>query len=145
MCKIKLVLAILLWGLLALSGAASAQLAQGGAGTADPCSVYPHSSAPVTLAAAGTVSVVAPVTGQAIYVCGFTVVTQATSTAQLEYGTGATCGTGTTVLSGTILASTTWVTPSNATQVVTPITQRLCAVSTGATGAANGWVSYVQQ
>lgn len=59
-------------------------------------------SVPITLGAAGTLQIVAPVAGKKVYVCTFFVVESVAGTIQLTEGTGATCGTGTTNVTGAI-------------------------------------------
>lgn len=114
-------------------------------GLGDVCAVYPHSSIPLTFSAATALTQqIALSAGKAIYVCGYTFVTAATSTIQFEYGTGTNCATNPTVLSGQYIASSTIALPATSTLMVTPVGVELCAVTTGATGAANGWLSYVQ-
>lgn len=114
-------------------------------GNGDVCATYPHSSIPLTFAAATALTQqIALSATKAIYICGLTFVTAATSTFQLEYGTGTNCAGSPTLLSGQYLASSTVSTPANTTIMVTPVGQALCAVTTGATGQANGWLSYVQ-
>jgi hypothetical protein len=110
--------------------------------TGDPCAVMPKQSAAVAIDTATTTSIVAPATGAAIYLCGVTLTTGAATTFQLEYGTGSTCGTGTAVISG-IVPTSLVSTPGNATQLVTPVSQRVCVLSVG-TGGIHGWISYVK-
>ena len=134
---------------LSLSGLAWAQAIppsfNAGAANADACEAYPHNSIPLTFSAATALTQqIALSAGKAIYICGLTFVTGATSTLQLEYGTGTNCATGTVALSGVYIASSTVTLPANASIMTTPAGQALCAVTTGATGQANGWLSYVQ-
>lgn len=136
---------LLLVALPALSHAQSQPSSNLVSGLGDVCGVYPHSSIPLTFSAATALTQqIALASGKAIYVCGIAFVTPATSTLQLEYGTGTNCGTGTTALSGVYQASSTVITGASNTLMVTPVGQALCAVTTGATGQANGWLSYVQ-
>lgn len=129
---------VLLAGLMLSTGHAFAQIASG-----DPCEVFPKSSASISITSATTTSIIAPVTGQAIYVCGVNIVAAAATTYQIEYGTGATCGTGTTAMTGVIPPSTVVTPTQNSTQLVTPVTQRLCILSTGTAGI-HGYLNYVQ-
>lgn len=113
----------------------------------DPCAVMPKSNVAVSIASATTTSLIAPVTNQAIYVCGVSLTASGTSpTIQFEYGTGATCGTGTQTMSGIVPIPTAGLnTPTNnATTMVTPVSQRLCAVSAGTSPQIHGYLSYIQ-
>lgn len=107
---------------------------------------------------ATTTSLIAPVTGANIYICGYDI-NQAggTGTVAFEYGTGATCGTGTVVLAGPYTANTTAGTTTNVahanngnTQFDTVTagalvpSQRLCIVSTG-TIVQSWYLLYVQE
>jgi len=60
---------------------------------------------PLTIGAAGTQQIVAPSAGKIIYVCNLVVVTTVAGTVTLTEGTGATCGTGTTNVSGAMTPS----------------------------------------
>jgi hypothetical protein len=69
----------------------------------DPCGSWGvvKQSVPVAITTATTTQLVALSAGQTVFVCGFTfAMTGTTPTFQFEYGTGASCGTGTTVLTG---------------------------------------------
>src|SRR5882724_2911384 len=72
---------------------------------ADPCSYAAKSNVAIAITTATTTSLVAISGSTSIYVCGFSVtISQVVTTANtilFEYGTGATCGTGTNVLTGT--------------------------------------------
>jgi hypothetical protein len=125
---------------------------------ADHCQTGLRKTISFAISSATTTSLIAPVTGANIYVCGFNV-NQAggTGTIGFEYGTGSTCGTGTIVLSGLFVANTTAGTTTNvlavnhgytqfATASATGLvpSQRLCAVSTG-TIVQGGYLTYVQE
>ena len=103
-------------------------------------------SAPVAIASATTTSIVAPVTGAQITICGIWL-NSVGGTSTIEYGTGATCGTGTTTMSGALAAATTLsIFPTR--QMVfgsTPASQRLCILSGTSTSATEGWIRYMQQ
>ena len=128
----------------------------------DHCASGLKQTANISFSTATTTSIIAPVTGANIYICGFNVelVQNATTanTFALEYGTGATCGTGTTVIAN-------WVgniTANNAAPVIinhpnsgdadlaiatlqAPVpSQRLCGVTTQA-AVVGGYVTYVQE
>lgn len=70
--------------------------------------------------------------GNAIYVCGYTLVIESTSSAQFEYGTGTNCGTGAFALSPVWPASTTLQDTSPFFRgMAAPAGTTLCLVSTG--------------
>lgn len=127
------------------------------AATNDPCfSNTPKQSVAVNISTATTTQLVALSGQQTIYVCGFVLSmtgTTAANTVTFEYGTGATCGTGTTVLtgpisSGILTAGATVVSYENglATVFKTIPGQALCILSTVATGPSiAGVVTFVQQ
>ena len=109
------------------------------------------------ISTATTTSLIAPVTGANIYICGMTFVAAGTGTFALEYGTGATCGTGTFVMMGpitdnTAVPSTQIVIPNNGytqwlTSTTTPakvVSQRVCALTTG-TIQQSGSLTFVQE
>jgi len=125
----------------------------------DPCQ-SPDSlkqSQPINIVAAGTTSLVTLGTTQAIYVCGgsITVASSATTpgTVQFIAGTGATCGTGTVVLTGTMGTGTATagidaepvVLPGGMTNFIAPLGNRLCVVAAGTTVNIQGYITYVQQ
>jgi len=134
--------------------------------TVDPCqnSSLAKSTAPINIAAGNTATtqIIPLVGGKAIFVCSATIVmnlinTSATETAQVEYGTGVNCGTGTQPLTGPMLESSNInggplaiAFPSPGTLWSVPTGNALCIAVTLVTGAANstsvnGSVSYVQQ
>lgn len=119
----------------------------------DPCvSSATKSSVPINISSATTTQLVALSGSLVIYVCGFvltsTGVTTAT-TALFEYGTGASCGTGTTALTGTmgqsLLTSAIVTVASGATQFKSAAANALCLLSAGTTPNIQGYVTYVQQ
>jgi hypothetical protein len=112
---------------------------------ADKCVTGLKQSVQYAGSTATTTSLIAPVTGSNVYICGFAI-TQAggTGTLAVEYGTGATCGTGTQLLSATYTANSSagtssYITSPNHgfTQIDTVLagvavpSQRICVVSTG--------------
>ncbi len=124
----------------------------------DHCQTGLRKTISFAISSATTTSLIAPVTGTTIYICGFNV-NQAggTGTIGFEYGTGSTCGTGTVVLSGLFTANTSAGTTTNVlavnhgyTQFATAsasgnvLSQRICAVSTG-TIVQGGYLTYVQE
>jgi hypothetical protein len=130
----------------------------GAAAIADPCQSpgVVKQSVPIAISTATTTQLVALNTNQAIYVCGvsMTIAPSATTadTATLEYGTGANCGTGTTVLTGAFGAGdlTTAAPPlflsfaDPGTTVKTPFGQALCLLSAGTTVNIQGVLTFVQ-
>lgn len=119
-------------------------------GGLNPCqnSNFLVQSVVVNISSATTTSIVAPITGAKVTICGFLLVpTGTTPTVQFEYGTGATCGTGTTTLTGA-MAPTAGQPLSygigGSSLQSTPISQRVCIV-TGGTPNVQGVVTFVQQ
>jgi len=118
----------------------------------DPCAspaVLKLSAVATAPAAATTRIVVGSATAQT-YVCGYQLAqTTAVGTLQWEYGTGATCGTGTTILTGAIpTAAGIPVTYGGSGQAIfttLPPSNSLCLVTAGAAANAAGVVTYVQQ
>jgi hypothetical protein len=124
---------------------------------ADPClsSSVAKLSAPIpNQTAVGTTQIIAGVAGQRIYPCAIIEDQASGSTnwfAQWEYGTGASCGTGTTALSGTMGVINGQISPRTSygpTLFNIPAGNSLCDVLSGTMGSnANygGWIVYVQQ
>lgn len=128
------------------------------AGASDPCQDVSavKSNVVINIATATTTALITPVVGQGIYICGYQAVAGAGTnpSLQFEYGTGATCGTGTTVLTG---AMATGVTVSATapgpifqggggnTLFKSGLSAGLCIVSGGTTPNFQGFVTYVQQ
>lgn len=129
------------------------------AGASDPCQDVSaiKSSVVVAQASATTTQLVALSAGKIVYVCGLsmTIAPSGTSadTATFEYGTGASCGTGTTALTGAFGAGdlTTAAPPlfvtlgAPGTAFSTAAGNALCIVSAGTTVSIQGVLSYVQQ
>lgn len=123
----------------------------------DPCGswgVVKKSVAINVAATATTTSIVAVSGATAVFVCGFNIEVTAgtTPTFQFEYGTGATCGTGTTVLSGAYLGEATTLGLSDflygggeMTIMQAPASNGVCIVTGGTTPSIVGVVTYVQQ
>lgn len=127
---------------------------------ADPCEdmFVAKSSAVINITSATTTSLVAVSGSTTVYVCGFSltiseVVTTA-NTFQLEYGTGATCGGGTTALTGLYGAGgVTAAAPivisvgnGSATVAKSAASNGVCAVTAiGASGTFQGLITFVQQ
>lgn len=153
----RLLLVLFLLALPVSAGLPGVQTLPGGeAGVTvgDPCvsTGIVKSSVPVNVVTVATTQLVALSGTQTIYVCGFQLsLTGATTntTAQFEYGTGAACGTGTTVLTGAMggNSATSAVVvdmPPASTQLKTPAGNALCLVSAGTTVSIQGFVTYVQ-
>lgn len=123
--------------------------------TADVCtSGATKQSTPIAaITSATTVQLVAAAAGKVIYPCEISMIgngSGTTATVAFEYGTGASCGTGTTLLSGpltfnnSVLPFTTGV----GTQFGLPASNAFCIVTTGSFGGTSsiaGWITYVQQ
>lgn len=111
----------------------------------DPCidSNVAKQTVAVTITTATTTQLVALSAGQKIYPCKFQATFGASTTVSFEYGTGSSCGTGTTSVTGVF-------TPSTAAEVnvddlqPTPAGNAYCAVSTG-TGGINGQFTFAQR
>lgn len=123
---------------------------------ADPClsSTTPKKSASISISTGTTTSLVAPVAGQVVYPCGIDITATwngTNFTYQWEYGTGAACGTGTTVLSGAkSLVNNTVINDqvTGPTLLNIPVGNGLCILTTNPTAAGAGvfgFLSYVQQ
>lgn len=115
-------------------------------GYGDPCKNPSAATSSASVSAVTTLAQqVALAAGKQIYVCQLTVALTVAGTAQLEYGTGTNCGTGTTALTGAMnLATATPMSIGWGGAVVTvPAGNALCLVAV--TGTANGVISYVQQ
>ena len=108
-----------------------------------PTSSIPTASVPIAVSTAGTVQLVAAVSGKAIYVTDWDVVAGGTGTFQLEYGTGTNCATGTTTLTGAYPAAAQFG-RAGVGHLFIPAGNALCIVTTGAAGS-QGFVAYVQQ
>lgn len=124
--------------------------------TTDPCQspAAVKTSVPINITTATTTSLVALSGSTIVYVCGFAVTVGSTVTAntiQFEYGTGGTCGAGTTVLTGVLNTAgvlTGEISYGGAGQTVfkTAAANGLCAVSTVGTGPSiQGLLTFVQQ
>jgi diaminopimelate epimerase len=116
------------------------------------------SSAPINITTATTTQIVGLVGGQKIYPCSIVIDANVNSSAvetfQWEYGTGASCGTGTTALSGAMIsAATTGNGPvflglAGGTLLNIPVSNAFCLVTVQVSGAnmsVQGHISYVQQ
>jgi hypothetical protein len=118
----------------------------------DPCGSWGviKTSKAVNISTAVTTSIVGVSGSTAVFVCGFHLetVSGTTPTFQFEYGTGAACGTGTTVLTGTYTGAalqTFFYGGGEMTLFQAPASNGLCIVSGGTTPNIQGVVTYVQQ
>lgn len=105
------------------------------------------------ISSATTTAILAVSGSNKYFICGWNIVptgTNATNTVVLEYGTGATCGTGTTTFSATYIPPATgngngtasvWVDSVFAT-VATPASAAVCAVTAGTTTALQVQMAY---
>ena len=114
--------------------------------SADPCYASNKSTASISITTATTTALVPAVAGKVVYICGLTATVGASSTIAFEYGTGATCGTGTTVTTGAFTPATGGILSLNGegTKLLAPAGNALCAVTTG-TGGIYGVINYTQQ
>lgn len=143
-------------GLIAALFVATSAFAQ--APYADHCQTGLKQNVQYVVSSATTASVIAPQTGLNVYVCGYTIAQAGgTGSIAIEYGTGATCGTGTQLVSATYTANSaagtsTFINMPNHgfTQMDTVLagvavpSQRICVVSTG-TIAQSLQMIYVQE
>ena len=147
-----------------VSAGIGSALAQGvPAVNSDHCLTGLKQTVQISTSSGATASLVGPQTGLNIYVCAydFNVVQNATTaqTVVFEYGTGTTCGTGTTPIAGPFTGNITASTPapiefkggnSGNTQFTTnnggaPVpSQRLCIVTTQSS-VVGGYLTYVQE
>ena len=119
---------------------------------ADPCGSWGvvKQSVPIAISSATTTQLVALASGQTIFVCGFSLtMVGATETIQFEYGTGASCGTGTTTLTGAFADGTASDIAfsyggGEMTIFATASANALCAVTTG-TVSIQGVLTFVQR
>lgn len=145
-------LAILAFSTLLFAPRAFAQ-GTGAASSFDPCSQFPKQTANINIASATTTQLVALQANSPVYVCGMVLnQVNGTGSVQLEYGTGTTCGTGTTTMTGIMYASTVANGITNqvitsakdhGSMVVAPAGNAVCALSTGSI-QQSGWITYVQ-
>lgn len=127
---------------------------------ADPCLATSTQklSAPINITTATTTQIVGLVTGQKIYPCSIVIDANVNSSSvesfQWVYGTGSSCGTGTTALSGAMLSGASTGTGPIALAVAggtlfgIPVSNALCLTTVQVSGLnlnVQGHVSYVQQ
>lgn len=118
-------------------------------GFGDPCKnpTATTSNVVINTSGAGTTQLVALSAGKSVYVCDVVFsVSATTATAVLEYGTGSSCGSGTTALTGAMVgaANSQIVIGWGGAVATAPAGNALCIVN-GGTGTQTGVLSYVQQ
>lgn len=127
-------------------------------GSGDPCQnpAVAKSSVSIAISSATTTQLVALSGSTIVYVCGFTAsaIAGTNPSLQFEYGTGSSCGTGTTVLTGAMATGVTvsatapgpiFTDPRGATAFKTAAGNALCAVTAGTTPNFQGYLTFVQQ
>src|SRR5271163_1070374 len=124
---------------------------------ADPClsaSVAKQSAPVPLLGTSGTEQIISAIAGKTVYVCAMNVTATWNSTNftfQWEYGTGASCATGTTALSGTyslVNANITSYAVTGPSLFNIPQSNGFCLTLTGGGGTSEGvagFVTYIQQ
>lgn len=108
--------------------------------------VQAAASAAISVAASTTTQIVALATGKWIFVTSFDFMSAGTLNATLVYGTGSSCGTGTTSLTGAYpLIAQAGIAKGNGTGIVLviPAGNALCITTSGAS-QVSGSVSYAQ-
>lgn len=128
------------------------------AGASDPCQDVSaiKQSAAIAISTATTTQLVALSGTTNIYVCSYQAVAGAGTNPsfQFVYGTGASCGTGTTSLTGAMATGVTvsatapgpiFESSGGNTMLKTAAGNALCVTTGGTTPNFQGWVSYVQQ
>jgi len=118
-------------------------------GLADPCQSpgIPKSSAVITAPATATTQIVALSGNTSIYVCGYQGSQSAAGAYQWEFGTGASCGTGTTALTGveTTLSGTPVLDGDAGITIFKAPPGTAACIVTSVAGTFNGKLTYVQQ
>ena len=112
----------------------------------DPCQNpnVAKSSAVSSISSATTTALVAASGTKAVYVCN-AYIASVGGTSTLEYGTGSTCGSGTTALTGAFAAASTVNFGYGGTVVTAPASNALCLLSGTSTSATVGVLTYIQQ
>lgn len=125
------------------------------AGSNDPCTDASaiKSTVAINISSATTTQLVALSGTTIVYVCGGVAVGGAGTNPsfELEYGTGSTCGTGTTVLTGAMATGVTVSTTAPGPIIPIPAGPKtaagnaLCAVTGGTSPNFQGYITFVQQ
>lgn len=108
--------------------------------------IQASSSVPINISGATTTQLIALSSAKAIFVTSWDVMAGGTGNITLEYGTGASCGTGTTTLTGAYpLVAQAGIAKGNGMGpiLVVPPGNALCALTSAAV-QYSGSVSYVQ-
>lgn len=114
----------------------------------DPCASPGVTKSSAVLNATATAVLLANTAGQQIFICSITATGGGTTPSiQFEFGTGATCGTGTTTLSGVMLPTAGQVLPLGYGGAIytLPASNDFCAVIAGTTPSWQGSIFYVKQ
>ncbi len=109
-------------------------------------SVQASNSVPINISTSTTTQLIALQTNQTLYITSWDVMAGGTGNFTLEYGTGSSCGTGTTVLTGAYpLIAQAGISKGNGLGpvLIVPPGNALCAL-TDANVQYSGSVSYVQ-
>lgn len=105
-------------------------------------------SAAVNITTATTTQLIAPVTGKAATICGFYSTTaNAGATLVFNTGTGSTCATGTTVLTGTMLTSSSgrFDLLGSGQKLKSAVGGGICVITAGTTPGIQGFVVFTQR
>lgn len=112
--------------------------------TFDP-KFYCPNSAVINTAAAGTVQLVALSSGKSVRVCNISVESAGNTNVTFEYGTGASCGTGTTALTGPYsLTTAVAINVSGQPQLMATAAGNAFCVVNSAAIQISGFISYAQ-
>lgn len=113
--------------------------------TSNPCNTNANvQTQPINIGSATTTQLIAaPASGKALWICGimFTAASGTAATYQLEYGTGASCGSGTTVLTGAMAGNGGAI--AYGATIPLPLINAFCMVTGGTGPSAQGIVTYV--
>jgi hypothetical protein len=111
----------------------------------DPCASGNLQVAAIAASEAGTTQIIALVATQSIYICGMSL-NSVGGTSTIEYGTGSSCGTGTTTVTGAYAASSTVsIFPAHMTIIPIPKGNAVCLLAGMSTSNTAGFFTFVQQ
>jgi Flp pilus assembly protein TadG len=100
----------------------------------------------LNITTATTTQPIAPVAGKRIYICNlYASIAGTTPTVQFEWGTGATCGTSTVLISGAFAlaaGSVFDIGNNNGSEFFSPLGSGFCIITTGTTPSFQGYISY---
>jgi len=118
-------------------------------GASDPCQDVSAQKSSVAINQAASTQLITNSGTTSIYVCGynFTAATGTSATYEFEYGTGTTCGTGTTALTGAYTGNSSAPVSygPGSTLFKVPSTDNLCLINGGTSPSAQGVLTFVQQ